>query len=156
MLGNFKRRVCLHTKQDKNGLVGIKGDFLHIQSHQLLHRLCVPSLSDRLTLQLRLFYNTQVYQDRLFLYFLLFLITWQVTECECYLSFALQIGLAECFYCRHIQNVRWQVIGHMICQVDHSNEGCLKIPNPEVLHQPAITGFIHVHPNKQDLKNTHK
>lgn len=71
-----------------------------------------------------------------------------------YLGLALEIGLAEFLYGHYIQSVRGQVVGHMVCQVDQSNERSLKISYPEVLHQPAVTRLINVHQYEQNL-NTH-
>lgn len=50
-------KVCVHTEQDKNRLVGVEGDFLQSHSHQLLHWLLVPALRYRLALHLRLLHQ---------------------------------------------------------------------------------------------------
>lgn len=71
-----------------------------------------------------------------------------VNESDIYLSLALQVGLAECLYHLHIQGFGGQMIGHMVSHVDHSDEGSLEFPNPEVFQQPAVTRLIHIHPHK--------
>lgn len=40
----------------------------------------------------------------------------------------------------------------MTGQGNHPNEQSIKIPSPEVLDEPAVTGFIQGYPNKQNLK----
>lgn len=47
------------------------------------------------------------------------------------------------------------MVGHVICQVDQSDKGSLKVPNPEVLHKSAITMLSHVHHHKQNLTHKH-
>lgn len=70
------------------------------------------------------------------------------------LGLALQVGLAECFYGVHIQRVGGQVIGHVVRQVDQPDQRSLEAPNPEVLHHPAVPRLVHVHPHKQNLRET--
>lgn len=144
--------MYLRTEHDKNSLVGVKADFLQSHSHQLLHRLLVPSFRYRLTRHLRLLHATQThysYQGRA-----VSPVRWQTLNGgKCYLSLAVEVGLAECFDGLNIQSFRGQVIRHMVCQVDDSDQRSLERPNPEVLHQPAVTRLIHVHPHKQNLNS---
>lgn len=73
------------------------------------------------------------------------------TESIGYLSFAIQVGLAERLNGLSIQTVGGQVIGQMVCQVNQSDERSLKSSHSEILHHSAVTGLVHIHHHKQNL-----
>lgn len=125
----------------------VKDNFLQIHSHQLLHRFLVPSFRNRFALHLGLFKEQKYIHKET-----IALSLYRVGVNLIYLSISLYVGLAELAYGFCVQGFGGQVVGHMICQVDQSDERSLKVTNPKVLHKSAVTQFIHIHQHKQNLK----